>query len=308
VLFVLLGLLASAPWEAHADVGGEVSAKSFGVLDVGVRSDRLSIELLTDTLELRYAEQTRSDRRWIALRAEAAAAGLFISPWTAGAPDPRRALYASYVGVDLGWQQYLPFGFYAGVEGWARAYFFHATSTTEIAVPSLSSVESFAARIGWWAPAASLWVRAGSDVHRSSAQPTIRAEALVHPSWLIAPRIELRTGWARGEDDITRTRLGGLNPYVVPLAGAAWAEWWVESYVALRAGAAVNAEWGSVAAVVDAARFDGMSAYGVAVLGHVAIDVFFVEASTGWAPSIARAPGVARVAGFILVGTSWIGI
>ena len=30
-------------------------------------------------------------------------------------------------------------------------------------------------------------------------------------------------GWGRGEDDLTRDRLGGMNPYVVPIAGLPWA-------------------------------------------------------------------------------------
>lgn len=56
----------------------------------------------------------------------------------------------------------------------------------------------------------------------------------------LLPRFELRAGWARGQDRVLRTRLGGLNPYVVPLAGAAWAEWLVERYVAGRAGYALH--------------------------------------------------------------------
>ena len=71
--------------------GGEVSATSFGIADLGLRKGPLSLQLYTDTLELRYAPDLARGRYWVAARVEAFAAGLLISPWRDGAPDPARA-------------------------------------------------------------------------------------------------------------------------------------------------------------------------------------------------------------------------
>src|SRR4051812_45748417 len=88
------------PWEGRAMLGGEVSATSFGILDLGLRKGPLSLQLFTDTLELRYAPNLMHGRYWLAVRAETFAAGLMQSPWRDGAPDPARALNAGYLAAE----------------------------------------------------------------------------------------------------------------------------------------------------------------------------------------------------------------
>src|SRR4051812_22609233 len=94
----LVGLVAPSaqaaawgPWEARGMVGGEASATAFGILDLGLRKGPLSLQLYTDPLELRYAPELAHGRYWLAARLETFAAGLMISPWSDGAPDPSRA-------------------------------------------------------------------------------------------------------------------------------------------------------------------------------------------------------------------------
>ncbi len=51
----------------------------------------------------------------------------------------------------------------------------------------------------------------------------------------------LQGGYGDGEDDITRTRVGGMNPYVVQMPGAAWGEFLCDRYVAATVTAGVVA-------------------------------------------------------------------
>jgi hypothetical protein len=105
------------PWQGRVALGAELSETSFGIFDLGLRKGPLSIQLLTDTLDVRFAPQLKSGRAWIGLRVETFAAGLMISPWTAGAPDPGRAWSAGYGGIDGGWMRYLPANLYVGLQG-----------------------------------------------------------------------------------------------------------------------------------------------------------------------------------------------
>lgn len=318
---LLLALLSSrqaiaadrfGPWQGRAALGAELSTRSFGIVDLGLRKGPFSIELLTDTLDVRYTPQLRSGRAWVGLRVEAFAAGLLLAPWTNGAPDPGRAWNAGYGGLDGGWVRYLPAGFYAGLQGSARLYLFWATEQTVVAPPGPTPLFTAEGILGHFTPHSHLWVRAGADANQQTAAPHIVAEATVRPDWAIAPRLEVRAAWAMNQDFLMRTRVGGLNPYVVPLAGAAWAEFWVESYVALRGGPSVRARLPGrgphtleLAVVADVAGFDGQTASGFAALATWRYRRLFASGSVGWAPFITRQPGVARTAGFVLIGADW---
>lgn len=52
--------------------------------------------------------------------------------------------------------------------------------------------------------------------------------------------VEERAGIGFGEDDLSRVRVGGMNPYVVPIPGAPWAAWLSEAYVSGRVGLPVE--------------------------------------------------------------------
>lgn len=302
------------PWQGRAALGAEVSATSFAIFDLGLRKGPLSIELLTDTLDIHFSPSLRSGRAWVGVRVETFAAGLMISPWSAGAPDPSRAWNAGYGGLDGGWQRYLPANFYIGLQGAARLYLFWAREATTVPPPGLTPVFTAEAVLGHYTPESHVSIRAGTDAELDRVAPHFVAEAIVRPGWAIAPRIELRAGWAMNQDAILRTRLGGLNPYVVPLSGAAWAEFWVENYVALRAGPSLRTPLPGrashsleIALVSDVVGFDGRTAVGFGSLVTWRYRRLFANASLGWAPWIERQPGIARVAGFVLVGADWEG-
>jgi hypothetical protein len=300
---------SDAPLEWRASAGGQIDGDPHGTVDVGVRCGPWSLELLTDTIDARWQPEGEGHRSWVGLRLEALAAGLMFSPWTAGAPDPSRALFASYAGIDAGRIEYLAHGFYAGVEGSVRGYLFSRRSAaTQIAAPAPTLVLSPQLRVGWWSEEAELVATGGADVEQRVTAPKLTAFARATPhAWLgsIAPLFELRAGWAEREDAITRTRLGGLNPYVVPLAGAAWAEWWVEDYAALRGGIDVRMLEAEFAWGLDVARFDGASAFGLFALFRRGFGPVEVDAVFGWAPEIPRQSGVPRVSGWLRVGAPW---
>lgn len=300
------------PWQGRAALGAELSTRSFGIFDLGLRKGPLSIELLTDTLDVHFSPQLRQGKAWVGLRVEAFAAGLMLSPWTAGAPDPSRAWNAGYGGIDGGWQRYLPAGFYAGVQGSARLYLFWATDQTTVAPPGPTPLFTAEGVIGHYTSISHISVRAGANAELQTAAPHVIVEGTVRPDLAIAPRLEVRAAWATNQDFLMRTRLGGLNPYVVPLAGAAWAEFWVESYVALRGGPSLRARLPGrgphsleLSVVGDVAGFDGTTAIGFAGLASWRYRRLFVNASVGVAPWITRQPGIARSAGFVMLGADW---
>src|SRR5438270_804899 len=102
---------AHAEPEWRATVGGQLDSDSHGILDLGVRNGAFSAQIFTDTLDLRLAPESAGGRLFIVARGEALVAGLLASPWTNGAPDPARSLWASYAGVEGGFVRYLPRGF-----------------------------------------------------------------------------------------------------------------------------------------------------------------------------------------------------
>lgn len=308
MIALLLGLALAedaGPWETRAMLGGEFDASSHGVLDLGLRRGPWSAQLLTDTLDLGWDRELSRGRLWVHPRAEFGAAGLMISPWTDGAPDPSRALLASYAGPDLGAIRYLRWGFYGGLSAHLRYAWFGATKGTEIAVPEARLWLRGDALLGYWKPSGQAKLSVGADRDGGPIAPHLTFEGSFAPDWPVAPLLELRAGLARDQDLLSWTRLGGLNPYVVPLAGAGWAEWWVQDYAAARVGETVHAPWGRVGIALDHARFDGQQASGFALLAHVQPKRAFVDASAGYAPWIPRGEDVGRLSVWAVAGLDW---
>ncbi len=317
---LLLGLWARAadagswgPWELRLAAGGEASATAFGIFDLGLRKGPLSLQLFTDTLDVRYAPELKHGRYYVALRVETFAAGLMLSPWTNGAPDPSRAWYSGYAGAEGGYVRYLPASLYVGIAGSARVYVFWARSDqTTVAPPGPTPLFSADAVLGHYTSISHIWVRAGADAELKTFAPHVAIEATVRPEGTFTVRAEVRAGWAMNQDYLTRTRLGGLNPYVVPLAGAGWAEFWVQNYIALRVGPSVRARLPGqaphtleLAPIADVAGFDGSTAVGFGLLGKWRYRRYSVEGAGGYAPFIKRQDGVARVSAFVLFGLDW---
>jgi|SRR5579871_1651414 len=292
-------------WQWRGDLGGEINPASHGVGDLGLRKGAFSLQLLSDTLDVRYAPEDADGRFWLAARGEALFAGLLPSPWTAGAPDPSRALWASYAGVEAGWLRYRTLGVYAGFAASARVYFFGKPDSSTATVPDTTSLVTLDLVLGRWSPELHAWARVGTDLQNTSLQPHLYAEVIYHPVATIAPRLELRAGAGYHQTFLTRTRLGGLNPYVVPLAGAGWAEFLVDDFVAARLAVAWSTRFTEAGAAVDAAAFDQRLQTGFALLFRGHYRRWFGEAQLGWAPWIERQPGVANVSLWLLVGADW---
>lgn len=252
----------AAPLEVRALAGTQLDADSHGEVDLGLRSGPWSAELFTETLDLRYAPTYDGGRASVALRAEAFAAGLLISPWVDGAPDPSRELLASYAGPEAGAAWFLPRGGWLSLEAHARVWTFGATEATEIAVPTEHLTGRLALGAGVWTPgahaAASLALLGGiplddgvatydhasiglppPPLHEGIA-PAAALDAAWHPGWKLAPLGELRAGLDASGSTLYAARVGGQVPYVVPLAGAAWAEFRAHTYAAARVGLALG--------------------------------------------------------------------
>ena len=311
---MLTAILVSLSIDARATeyrvaTGGQVDAEFHGMFDFAVRDELWEVSLFTDTLDARWTPSSDSGKAWLGARIEAFAAGLQISPWTDGRPDPRRALISGYPGIEAGVQRYGRGGLYWGIEGHARAYGFAALPETRVDVPGVQPVVHMDGVLGWYRDFASASLRPGFDLAPASPesvfQPHLNAQVRVLPDWTIGPLIEVRAGWAAGQDDVTKTRLGGLNPYVVPLAGAVWAEWWVEDYAAVRGGPAVHVGPMNLGLFADLAWFDADLAAGFGGSALLRHKRFYTQLDGGLAPWIPRPTGRSRVSVWYAIGLDW---
>lgn len=136
----------------------------------------------------------------------------------------------------------------------------------------------------------------------------LNGELRLRPEWTVAPFLEARAGWARRQDFLTRTRLGGLNPYVVPLAGAGWAEFYVQKYGAVRLGPSLAGEYGEVSVFADTVVFDEQAdpIYGFGGRVRFQSDALFVETIAGFSPNLPRRAGHAPTTVWVIAGLDWI--
>jgi hypothetical protein len=306
--------------EFRAALGAQVDGDPHGVIDLAVRRGPWSATVYTDTLDLRWSDEADDHRLTVGARGELFVAGLMTSPWSAGGKDPARALTAHYGGLDAEYVHYLPHGLYAGLAASARLYAFGTTASTVGPAPPVQLVAGPTLRLGWWQAEASWVLEGGFDVLASTevvfaprAATTLRLE----PRWslgplTLGPLVEARAGVAHQQDRTTLTRVGGLNPYVVPLAGAAWAEWWADDYAAVRAGLRAAVPYVSLAVVIDAVALHTpvvpdptVEAWGLGALLRVDVAPFFAELSGGWAPQLLRQADVPRVSGWVRLGLDW---
>lgn len=310
-LFGLTLLLCSSGVEVRGAAGVQLDAAPHGILHLGLRSGPWSAELYTDTLDLRFAPTHEGGRSFVALRLGALAAQLLFAPWSNGAPDPSRALISPHAALQLGWYEYLGHGLYLGVEAEARAFWFFAGSQRSAPAPDPTWVLSPKGVLGYWTPALELRLEANTDVLPDRVAPRAAGYFRLLPEGRVVPRIELWAGSGKKQGDLLRTRLGGLNPYVVPLAGAGWAERWVEDYAVLRIGPHLNFEplglQARLSLVADLAWADGQQDLGLGILGRLDGDPWFVELSGGYTPTLPRPEGASRLAAFLMAGARWAG-
>lgn len=258
-MLLLLAVATAAPLEARALAGALVEVQSHGEVDLGLRSGPWSATLHTDTLDLRWSPEAARGRATVGLRGEALVAGLMPTPWGPLGPDPDRALFASYVGPDLGAARYLPAGLWVGAGGRAHLWAFGATPTTTVPVPGPHLVAGVHGEAGWWRREASVLLRGGVDGVAplgepgtdagawglegpvgEAVAPWADAELRWRPRWIVAPRAEARLGTSDGRGAALAYRVGGTMPYGVPLAGHGWARYLARDYVAARLGVYVG--------------------------------------------------------------------
>lgn len=318
----------SEPTEIHAWAGSQIDSDSHGDVTLGVRHGPLRADLYTDTLELAFEPQGEHGKAWIAARGCAFAAEMMLSPWTDGAPDPGRATPVAYVGLEGGVQRWGPHGLWGGVHGWGREYVIGPYA------PGSTSEPVFRGDLegGIWTWPFRAAVRAGvhlqpepsTELGGALFQPHMEGDAHWKPNWRYGPVVD---GWgavASGQGALTLSRVGGLTPYEVPVAGAAWAEWWVQDYAVGRIGVAAGSVGmdGTVVPkvlargtlAVDVAAFSEPysttggathNAVGLEASGRLTYKHFYSDLAMGYAPWIPRQVGVSRVSVFFRVGVDW---
>lgn len=295
-LAILLAATNALAGDWYADFGGQFDADSHLIATVVHQTGPWQIGLYTDTLEVRVAPELDRGRAWVAVRAEAGAGGLLISPWRDGAPAPEEALLAGYFGSEGGVVRYGPSGLWVGAQVVARAWWFLPTEQTAIDVPGWTPVGTADALGGWWSDPASIEVTVGADARVETISPHVNARARWTPDWPVRPIVSAHVGWAARQDFLNTTRLGGLNPYVVPLAGAAWAEFRVEDYAAARVGVELNLDAFDVAAFADVAHFQARTEVGFGPRVRVEMGRLGFELSGGLSPTLERQQGTAASA------------
>ncbi|MFW5921289.1 MAG: hypothetical protein ACOCUS_05560 [Polyangiales bacterium] len=87
----------------------------------------------------------------------------------------------------------------------------------------------------WGAP-----VGGGLDPRNDPDEVILMARQWLRAGLSLGTRVRLQleqhAGWGEGEDDLTRSRAGGMNPYVVPIPGLPWAALLSERFVAASGG------------------------------------------------------------------------
>lgn len=165
--------------------------------------------------------------------------------------------------------------------------------------------------------------RAGAFSPRDTRNDPDRTSVLVQ-QWLLAGiqlhervRTQVResTGWGSGTDDLNRVRLGGMNPYVVPLAGAPWAAFLSDGYLAgqwsWHVKVAGESEVGALVDVVwleDEARTGssaGGTQVGVGLFGDLRFGAFQVDLRLGWCPTLDWQGDGGQLAAFAALGWLW---
>jgi len=297
-------------WEFHGEVGAEINQAPFGVFNAGARTDKISIELITDTIDVRWTPTFKKGRAWLGFRGEFGFAYMFQAPWANGEPRRDLGYNAFYEGAEAGVIGYLPAGFYAGVDTTVRFNQFASNKATQVAVPESVWLMRTYGILGFYHENAHLWVRAGGDVlDFNRFLPRVEGMFELNLPGSAAPIMEVRGAWAQDATDLTRTRLGGLNPYVVPLAGLGWGEFWVKNYMATRVGA--EGRWHAdkntfkLGLASDLDWFDDQFMVGFSANFRWEKGPWFVETAYGWAPWADRPQGSVAMSGWLLGGFTW---
>lgn len=337
---------AVAAGELH--VAPELTGNGIVLLQVDF-DERYRIRVNTDTLDLSGSfEVDESTTIRLGLAGEAFLAGVFTNYFQAGELIRGRAFSATWGGGYAELDRSLGHDLYLQWRPQVRVWRFGRGAAGErLVLPAdFTSVESKLGLTYWnFAPDRSLWephrffqrlvgVGAGVETEswwRSSARrwghPTDprNDDERLNVSVAQWASIGAGTDGARAqisqrlrigfdEDDVNRARIGGFNPYTVPLAGVGWPAYLSSRYASARGSlhfaVAGESELGlAVDGVVlrDPLR-DGNPGYGalgaVSAFVDVRIDQWQFDAHFGWtlpSPLLARDP---QLGGFVALGRS----
>ncbi len=314
----------AGPVSVRAALGGQLETQAHGILDAGARGDAWSVQLLTDTLDARAWHQGSRGKVEVGVRGAAFAAGLWISPWREGAPDLTRAHRVAYVGPDLRTQLFLSHGWYGEAMGSVQRHVFTPMEPATVEVADRSWLHGEGTLGGWFADGQrQLRLTGGIDRTWSANGDGLAPFAQLTARWapsledrVMAPRFDTTARVAEDTDAVVATRVGGMTPYHVPLAGAAWAELWVEDVLAVRGALAVKVADGEDRLVLhgalDAVAWTGTSDPLAATEDGVGIGLeagmrwtrgpVFADVRGGYAPGLPRQAGVWPVPVYFLVG------
>jgi len=131
-------------------------------------------------------------------------------------------------------------------------------------------------------------------------------------------QVDETASWGEGEDDLTRVRVGGMNPYVVAIPGLPWPALLCERLVAGQVGvhvrpslahphelgvAVAGGAFNDVRRTGALGDFDG--AGGAALFTDLRFGRWQVYARVGWAFPVAWLDDVPHVSAFAGVGAGW---
>ncbi|MCA9548822.1 MAG: hypothetical protein KC933_02230 [Myxococcales bacterium] len=305
------------------------------------------LTLNTDTLAVTYRDLCAGRLCFGAeLKGEALIAGLLPDYFARGQKVAAGGFNASYVaGAAFGELRLAPA--YLRYTATVRKWFFK-TAEADFVLPQESVVveQELAAtywaftadpslyephRLSWRTEGLGVGVRLGVDARLSHdpwglglendpAQVILRVRQWARYGVRLADRlrwqVEERFAWGRGEDDLTRDRVGGMNPYVTPLGGVPWAAFVLGDYVAGRTSLHVRVydeiEAGAFFDALAAPNLerDGSRRVGGAIGTGGFVDMRWgawqADLWVGWAPGLSWSVHRSHVAGWLALGYRFI--
>lgn len=293
-----------------------------------------------------------------AVRGEALIAGVLINHFVRGRDEPARGFFASYVLATASLKWLAAEHHAVEVAATGRRWFFGPDDdpvAVQGTLPGVGWVFEPRLRYTFWRLSAGAreWgaevlfprvtgvaagVELGLDLRDDTAawgqaagsgrrrnEPgavTLTARQWLRAGVQLTPRVRVQVeefaSWGEGEDDLTRVRAGGMNPYVVAIPGLPWPALLCERLVAgqlsvhVRPSLARGHELGVAVAggafndvrrAGALADFDG--AGGAALFGDLRFGRWQVYARAGYAFPVAWLDGGPHVSAFAGVGAGW---
>ena len=129
-----------------------------------------------------------------------------------------------------------------------------------------------------------------------SARQWLRAGFTVHPR--VRVQVDETASWMDGADDLVRLRVGGLNPYSVPLVGAPWVGYLASKVAAVDVSVHVRVKGAQEVGVLvdgvaldDADRTGGPTARpavlaGIGAFADLRCGAWQIDLRGGWSPTL----------------------